>query len=125
MYFQASDFRGRNFLELNDSDNKAINPTYAKGGAWLKHIGRSNTVYAHITRLIINHATIGEYRQRFLPSKPVICPCRHAPLKTHNHILFECKRYRQSWNPKQDSLKDILTFLEFNPGIFCFQEGIT
>jgi len=29
----------KNFLELNDDDNKPINPMYAKGRVWLKHIG--------------------------------------------------------------------------------------
>jgi len=86
MYFQASDFRRRNFLELNDSDNKAINPTYAKGGAWLKHIGRSNTVYAHITRLIINHATIGEYRDSFPANQSYV----HADMPHSKHTIIYC-----------------------------------
>ena len=47
------------------------------------------------------------------------------PLETCNHIMYNCKHYQQSWNPKQQSLKDIITFLEFNQSAFCFQEGIT
>ena len=39
MYFQASEYKGRNFLELNDNDHQPICPTYSKGGAWLKHFG--------------------------------------------------------------------------------------
>ena len=31
MYFQASDYRGKNFLDLNDDDNKPIQPLYSKG----------------------------------------------------------------------------------------------
>ena len=45
--------------------------------------------------------------------------------KTREHILYDCEWYKKSWNPKQETLKDVLTFLEFNPGMFCFQEGIT
>jgi len=39
MYFQASEYKGRNFLELNDNDHQPICPTYSKGGAKLKHFG--------------------------------------------------------------------------------------
>jgi len=126
MYFQASDYKGRNFLELNNNNDKPICPTYSKGRAWLKHFDLSNnTMCAHITRLITNHTPIGKYRKRFFPNEPTACSCSCVPLKTRDHIIHDCKRYKQSWNPKQDSLKDILTFLEFNPGTFYFQEDIT
>ena len=47
-HFQASDFKGRNFLEFN---NRPIVPSYSKGEAWTKHFRHSNA----------NHAPIGEY----------------------------------------------------------------
>jgi len=125
MYFQASDYRGKNFLDLNDDDDKPIQPSYSKGGAWLKHFSLSNSLCARVTRLITNHAPIGEYRIGFFPNEPSSCPCGQVSLETRDHILHNCERYQQSWNPKQDSLKDILTFLDSNPGAFCFQEGIT
>ena len=31
--FQASDFKGRNFLKLVDSNNNTLEPTYCKGGS--------------------------------------------------------------------------------------------
>ena len=125
MYFQASDYRGKNFLDLNDNDDKPIQPSYSKGGAWLKHFSLSNSLCTRVTRLITNHAPIGEYRIGFFPNEPSSCPCGQASLETRDHILHNCERYQQSWNPKRDSLKDILTFLDSNPGAFCFQEGIT
>ena len=32
MTFQVSDLKGRNFLDLVDSDNNILKPTYSKGG---------------------------------------------------------------------------------------------
>ena len=125
MYFQASDYKGRNFLELNDNNGNPICPSYSKGGARLKHFSLFNLLCACITRLITNHAPIGEYRQRFFPNKLVACPCGNYPLETREYILYDCEQHKQSWNPKQESLKDVLTFLDSNPGTFCFQEGIT
>ena len=51
MMFQASEFKGRNFLELNDDDHNPIHPTYSlsdfsKGGAWMKFCGTSNSLCA-------------------------------------------------------------------------------
>jgi len=66
MYFQASDFKKKHFLDLNNDDNKPIYPTYSKGKAWLKYFGLSNSLYVYITRLITNHASTGEYKPRFL-----------------------------------------------------------
>ena len=31
MIFQASDLKGRNFMDLVDSDNNVLEPTYSKG----------------------------------------------------------------------------------------------
>ena len=122
MYFQASEYKERNFLNLNDDNNQPIHPTYSKDSAWLKHFGLSNSMCAHVTRLITNHASIGEYRLRFFPKESSACLCGNSPIEMRMYILHE---YRKSWDPKRESLKDVLTFLEFNPGAFCFQEGIT
>jgi len=32
MTFQASDIKGRHFLDLVDSDNNVLEPVYSKGG---------------------------------------------------------------------------------------------
>ena len=109
------------FLKLNNDDNQPICPTYSKDNAWLKHFGFSNSLCACITRLITNHAPIGEYRLRFFPNEPFTCPCSIFPIETRAYILHGCVWYTKLWNPKWKSLKDILTFLEFNP--FCFQDS--
>ena len=61
MMFQASDLKGRNFLDLVNSDNNVLEPTYSKGGTWLQYFGHSNMLCARATRAITNHAPIGEY----------------------------------------------------------------
>ena len=48
MYFQASDLKERNFLDLNDNNNKPIQPFYFKGGLWLKHFSMSNSLYTWV-----------------------------------------------------------------------------
>jgi len=43
MYFQAFDYKGKQFLDLN-GNNQTIAPTYTKEEAWLKYVGQSNTL---------------------------------------------------------------------------------
>ena len=90
----------------------------------MKFCGTSNSLCACITRLIINHAPIDEYRLKFFSKESIAYPHSKNPIETRRHILYECSWYSKSWNPKRESLKDVLTFLEFNPRAFCFQDGI-
>ena len=46
MTFQASDGKGKNFLELLDDDLDIILPSYTKGGPWLQLVGHSNLLCA-------------------------------------------------------------------------------
>ena len=62
MTFQASNGKGRNFLELLDDDLNVVKPSYIKGGPWLQIVGHSNSLCARATRAITNHMPIGEYR---------------------------------------------------------------
>ena len=65
MTFQVSDFKGKQFLDLLDSNDNIIEPLYIKGRSWLKFFGHSNSLCARASRAITNHAPIGEYRLRF------------------------------------------------------------
>ncbi len=38
MIFQALEYKGKHFLELNNDDNIPVKPTYSKSGAWLNLI---------------------------------------------------------------------------------------
>jgi len=82
MSFQASDLKGRNFLELVDSDNITLEPTYCKGGPWLQAFEHSNLLCARATRVITNHALIGEYRLKFFPKEDFSCPCGLYPIES-------------------------------------------
>ena len=62
MTFQASDGKGRYFLDLLDDDLNHIEPHYKKGGPWLQAFRHSNTLCARAVRAITNHAPIGKYR---------------------------------------------------------------
>ena len=90
MYFQASKYKRRNFLELNNDDNQPICLTYSKDSAWLKCFGLSNLMCVYMTRLIINHASIDKYRLRFFPKESFTCMWGYCPIETRRHILFDC-----------------------------------
>jgi len=61
MTFQASDGKGRHFLDLVNDYLETIELPYTKGGPWLQSFGHSNSLCARATRAITNHAPIGEY----------------------------------------------------------------
>ena len=110
MTFQVSEYKGRNFLDLNNDDNQFICPIYSKGSdrAWLKHFGLSNLMCAHITRLITNHAPTDEYQLRLFPKESFAYIYREYSIEIRRYILFDCVRYKKSWNCKRESLKGIL-----------------
>jgi len=120
MTFQASDLKGRNFLDLVDSDNNILEPTYCKGSTWLQFFGHSNTLCARATRAITNNAPIGEYRLRFFPKEEFSCPCGLYPIEMRRHILHECRRFNEYWNPWRDSIAHFIQFLERNLRVFAF-----
>jgi len=120
MYFQTSEYKRRHSLDLVDNNNQAICPTYSKNSIWMKHVRPSNLLYAYITRIITNHILIGKYRLRFFSKESFGCLCGNYPIKTRVHILHRYVYYKKYWNPKRESLNNIITFLEFNLGVFCF-----
>ena len=120
MTFQASDRKGRHFLDLLDDDFNPIEPHYKKGGPWLHTFGHSNSLCAHAVRAITNHAPIGEYRLRFFPDIDFSCPYSNYPIETRRHILHKCKRFNGYWNPRRDSLNHFVMFLITNPNTFAF-----
>jgi len=125
MFFQASDLRGKQFLDLLDDDLHSIELSYKKGGPWIKHLRHSNLLCASATRAILNHAPISEYHLRFFPREYFNCPCREYPIKSRCHILHDCRRFNKYWNPLRDTLSHLTAFLEFNPSAFSFHKGIT
>jgi len=120
MTFQASDSKGRNFLDLLDDDLNPIEPSSSKGGPWLSQFGHSNSLCARVSRAITNHAPIGEFRLKFFPRERFDCPCGFYPIETRCHIIHECRRFNNYWNPRRDTLVHFVLFLQFNPSAFSF-----
>ena len=121
--FQASDGKGKHFLDLVDDNLNSIKPAYTKEGPWLQVLGHSNLLYAHAMRAITNHAPIGEYQLRFFLNKDFKCPCNNYPIKTRRHILYECSRFNGYWNSRRDSLNYFTMFLITNPNAFTFTDN--
>jgi len=124
MTFQASDSKGKHFLDLVDGDENTLEPSYIKGSSWLKYFGHSNTLCARASRAITNHTPIGEYQLRFFPREEFRCLCRLYPIETRHHILYECKRFNGYWNLRRDSIGHFILFLELNPNAFAFSSTI-
>jgi len=120
MTFQASDLKGRNFLELVDSDNNTLEPTYCKGSSWLQVFGHSNSLCTRATRAIINHALIGEYHLKFFLNEDFSCLCGLYLIETRRYILHKCRRFNEYCNPRRDSIAHFIQFLERNPRAFSF-----
>jgi len=49
MTFQASDLKGKQFLDLLDGKDNIIELSYVKGGSWLKSFGHSNSLCMQAT----------------------------------------------------------------------------
>ena len=124
MMFQASNLKGKQSLDLVDDDNNIIEPTYVKGGLWLKVFGHLNSLYACTTRAITNHAPISEFRLRFFPREKFKCLCDQYPIETRHYILYECGRFNGYWNPRRDLLSHFIMFLVFNPSTFSFSNSL-
>jgi len=122
MTFQASDGKGKQFLDLLDDNFNIIELAYTKGGPWLQVFSYSNSLCTRVTRAITNHAPIGEYRLRFFPNEDFKCPCDNYPIESRRHILHECRRFNGYWNPRRDSLNHFIMFLITNPKAFAFTD---
>ena len=122
MMFQASDGKGKQFLDLLDNDLNTIESSYTKGGPWLKVFSHSNLLCACATRAITNHVPTGKYRLRFFPNEDFACPCNEYPIESRRHILHEWRRFNGYWNLRRDSLNHFVMFLIANPNAFAFTD---
>ena len=120
MTFQASDLKEKSFLELLDGDLNPLSPFYINGDPWLQFFSHSNSLCTRATRAIVNYAPISEYRLRLFPRENFSCPCGVYSIETQQHILYECKRFNNYWNPSRDTIGHFTMFLELNSGAFSF-----
>jgi len=75
MSFQASDLKGRNFLELLNDDSNPLKPSAIKSSPWLQFFGHSNSLCARAIRAIVNHVFIGKYQLRSFSKEKFACLC--------------------------------------------------
>ena len=73
MTFQASDLKSNHFLDLLDDECYTIEPSYTKGGSWIRYFSHSNMLCARVTQVITNYAPIEEYWGGYHTSN--ICFC--------------------------------------------------
>ena len=125
MTFQASDGKGKQFLDLIDDNLEIIEPSYTKGGPWLQVFGHSNLLCTRAMRAITNHTLIGKYRLQFFPKEDFKCPCRQYPIKTRRHILYEYINHNGYWNPRRDTLSHFVMFLSSNSKAFAFTNNVS
>ena len=84
-----------------------------------------NSLYARVTKAIINCASISVYYLGFFLKKEFKYPFKSYPIKSRCYILHEYKRFNNYWNPNKKSLKHFIIFLEFNLEAFSFHKEIT
>ena len=115
MYFQATDWKGWQFLDLTDNEGAVIAPFYAKGGAWLKYFGRSPSLCARATRMITGSTDSAFSRTNLKPALATTPPSkRESILCTIVPCMTEADRHIPT-----------ISFLGNNPSSFCFQDNIT
>jgi len=119
--FSHPSSQGHHFLSLKGGNHKPLQPSYTKGGSWLPFIAESVTLCARATRVILNHAPIGEFRKRFFPAECTQCLYGHCQVETCRHILADCSQFAHA--PLTDpllSIKDFVKFLKEYPSAFAF-----
>ncbi|CAA7265600.1 unnamed protein product [Cyclocybe aegerita] len=115
--FQDPTYRGSEFLELQRPDGQLIQPLYLNGGPWLSYFRHSITELTHFCQCITGHTPIGAYYRRFKINEPHGCTCR-AALQSRQHVLFCCCDQYSTHYPR--FLRDIASFLKYNPTAFGF-----
>ena len=122
MLFQASDFKGKNFLNLLDDGLNPIKLSAVRGSSWLQHFSYSNSLCTWATRAIVNHAPIREYCLHFFPREDFSCLCRCYPIESRQHILHNCRRFNNYWNLRRDIISHFMLFLKLNNNAFSFRK---
>jgi len=105
MSFQASDLKGRNFLELLDNNLNPFELPTIKGSPWLQYFSHSNSLCAKAIRAIINHVLIGEYQLRFFSR---CYKLRSLELDKRKNLVLELTQENSIENSVQDCLPYIL-----------------
>ena len=93
MTFQALDLKSRHFLDLVNSENNILEPSYNRSSTWFKYFGHSNILCTKAARAITNHGLISKYQLCFFLREEFSYPCRLYPIEIRHYILYECRRF--------------------------------
>jgi len=91
MNFQASNLKGKNFLELLNNDSNPLELSIIKSKPWLQYFGHSNSLCTRTTRAIVNHAPIGEYQLKFFSIEEFTCPCGVYLIESSPLVICLCR----------------------------------
>lgn len=116
--------RGTKFFPASIRNSR----TCAKGGPIIATVGDSPTLTSRLTRAVLAHAPIGEYRRKYFPDEPYTCPLCDVP-ETRHHILESCPLYFRSRRAgfvtsvtsSRRPLSLLKEFLTNNPIAFTFE----
>ena len=86
--------------------------------------GHLNSLCVHATRVITNHTLIGKYRLRFFLREEFKYPYGLYSIESRHHILHECGRFNDYWNPRRNSLSYFAMFLKTNLSAFTFSDSL-
>ena len=56
-------------------------------------LANNRELYGRLIQSRTGHGYTGEFRQRFFPSEPFLCPCGDGSVETREHVLTSCTRY--------------------------------
>jgi len=73
--------KGNNFLDLKCDNQKSIQSNYVNDSSWPECISELVSRCARAPRAILNHALIGEYKQRFFLNENFWCPCDESQVE--------------------------------------------
>jgi ribonuclease HI len=58
-----------------------------------KALSTKRELFGRVVQARTGHGYTGEFRHRFFPTEPIMCPCGDGSIETREHILAACPRY--------------------------------
>jgi hypothetical protein len=118
--FQSKKYIGSNFLTLYQRKDTPFVPTHVKSGLWMRKVGHSHSLTAHLVRCTTSYAPIGVYCSRFFLEESTACSSGF-PMETVSHVLYQCPSHTWELGPKEQLCYTwLLEFLEANKSVFVF-----
>jgi hypothetical protein len=118
--FQSKKYIRSNFLTLYQRKDTPFILTHVKSGPWMRKVGHSHSLTAHLVCCTTGHAPIGAYHSRFFPEESTACSCS-VPMETVSHVLYWCLSHKGKLDPKEQlHYTWLLKFLQANESVFAF-----